>query len=278
MFNKINKLTTTLLAGAMLLGLNSCDIEADNRFEDLGAAKAVRTSLLMDFTGQQCVNCPEAHEIMAGLANQYSSNLVTVSIHGGAMATSVDRTNFDRNLIGLMIKEGDEMNDAFGISSWPMGSVDRINDPNAALNSLQWAGAVRSAVEVPTDITIEASASLEGDNIEVTTRVLCTSNRNVALQVWVVEDGIVAHQTTPSGRDMNYVHNHVLRFVQYPVKSGKALALAPNVWADDNCTITVKNTDKERWNKANLSVVAFAFDGTQILNTIKVPVTEETAE
>lgn len=268
-----------LLAGIAMLGLNSCGIEPDNRFVEMEEVKPERAVLLMDFTGQNCVNCPQAHEVMEELVNQYGDkSLITVSIHAGALSISTDRTNFERERIGLMIQEGNEMNDAFGINSWPMGVVDRINANGAAINTGQWATAVRNALQKPTDIKIEAEASLNGDNIEVSARAICTSNRNAALQVWVVEDGIIAQQVTPEGRKTDYVHNNVLRFVQYPVKEGKPLALDANVWAEDNCSIPVKYTDTERWNKENLSIVAFVFEGTQILNTVRVKVSDGNTE
>lgn len=269
-----------ILAGIAMLGLNSCGIEPDDRFVEMEEVKPERAVLLMDFTGQNCRNCPQAHEVMEELVNQYGDkSLITVSIHAGAQSISSDRTNFERKRIGLMIKEGNEINDAFGIGSWPMGVVDRINANGVAINRGQWATAVRNALQQPTDVKIEANASLNDDNIDISTRAICTSNRKVALQIWVVEDGITAQQLMGDGSlKTDYIHNNVLRFVQYPVKDGKPFEFEPNVWAEDKCSIPVKYTDKERWNKENLSIVAFVFEGTQILNTVRVKVSDGNTE
>lgn len=252
----------------------SCDIADDDRFVELPQVKINRSVLLMDFTGQKCVNCPEAHEIMADLVKQYGDTaLITVSIHGGGMATDVKFTNFATNNIGLMIQEGNEMNDAFGINSWPTGVVDRINARGAGMNSSLWASAVSAALEVPTDVHIAAEASVSDSVINVKTDIYSGSDRDCALQVWVVEDSIVTRQLTMQGRVDNYVHNNVLRDVHYSVSKGEPITLHKGISLSKESAIHTKWTDKERWNWTNLSIVAFVFQGTDILNAIRVPVT-----
>lgn len=268
--------TSALLTG-LAVSLTSCDIAPDDRFILEDKVVPQRTVLLMDFTGQGCINCPNAHDVMSELSKQYNTdgntNLITVSIHAGAQAMSVDRTDFSKNRIGLMIAEGQEMNDAFSINAWPTGTVDHINGRDNTLLYSEWPGAVRSAFEKPTDIRIDAEATLVDDNIEVSTQVHSTADQDVALQVWVIENGIKASQRMPDGNyDQEYTHNHVLRFVQYPVKTGKPMQLKEGVIASDQCEIPLKWTDKERWNRDNLQVVVFAFRGSDILNcTIITP-------
>lgn len=275
MYNIRYKITAVLTAVMAIAGFTSCNIEPADRFEQLEEITPVRNVLLMDFTGQGCVNCPEAQSIMHDLIKQYDNAVIGVSIHGGAMAVSVDNTDFDKNRICLMIKEGDEINQAFNIQSWPYGAVDHINDPNAAINSSQWASAVRRALTIPAGADIKVEAKIVGDNIEVYTEILSEKDRNAALQIWVVEDGIVSMQSSTSGIIPDYVHNDVLRFVQYPVREGKPLQMIADVPVEDACTVPVKYTDKERWNRDNLSIVAFVFEGTEILQTVRAKVVNE---
>lgn len=270
-----------IYAAAVMTGLaaslTSCDIASDDRFILEDEVVPQRNVLLMDFTGQGCINCPNAHDVMSELSKQYNTdgntNLITVSIHAGAQAMSVDRTDFSANRIGLMIAEGQEMNDAFSINAWPTGAVDYINGKDNALLYAEWPAAVRTAFEKPTDISIEATATLNDDQIEVSTNVHSTSDQDIALQVWVIENGIKASQRLPDGSfDTEYTHNHVLRFVQYPVKSGQPMQLKAGVIGTDECSIPLKWTDKERWNPDNLQIVVFAFRGSDILNcTIATP-------
>lgn len=261
----------------MAAGLvTSCDIAEDDRYIEMPIGKMERTVLLMDFTGQRCVNCPEAHEVVEDLVEQYSdSALIAVSIHAGALATSVDRTNFERNNIGLMIEEGQEMNDAFGIESWPMGAVDKINDLNAAMTSDKWPDAVYNALQQPAGALINLEASYNPDNsmITISGEAMSSTTRNAAIQYWIVENGIVARQDSKNGKIEDYVHNNVLRDVVYPVKTGQPLTLVADVWSDKiEASVQCKWTDKERWNPDSLFVVAFVSEGTNILNAARVKI------
>ena len=196
--------TASLLA-ALTASLTSCDIASDDRFILEDKVVPQRNVLLMDFTGQGCINCPNAHDVMSELSKQYNTdgktNLITVSIHAGAQAMSVDRTDFSADRIGLMIAEGQEMNDAFSINAWPTGAVDHINGKDNALLYAEWPAAVRTAFEKPTDINIEATATLTDDRIEVSTNVHSTSDQDIALQVWVIENGIKASQRLPDRQE-----------------------------------------------------------------------------
>ncbi len=271
--DKIRKFGLIAATAFLAACMSSCDMQPEDRFVEMGSVKMERTVLLMDFTGQKCVNCPAAHEVIQELVKQYGDTaLIAVSIHGGALATSVDRTNFERNNVGLMIPEGAAMNDAFGINSWPRGAVDKINAPGAALPVPEWAGAIRNAIQVPTDIHLEIAADLVDNNIKVKTSLFSGSDTDVSLQVWVVEDNIVTRQETKNGRVDDYIHNNVLRYVAYDVSSGFPMSLKGDVWSVNECDIPVKYTDKERWNTDNLSIVAFAFRGTDICNSAKVKV------
>lgn len=251
----------------------SCDIEPSDRFEELEGVELRKTALLLDFTGQQCVNCPEAHDVMAELVRQYGDTaLVTVSIHGGGLATPVNRTNFETNNIGLMIEEGNQINDAFGITSWPMGVVDRYNSPGSAINTGEWASAVRHALETPTDIRIAAQAQIRDSVIFINTSVISDTDIEGAMQVWIVEDSIVTRQQTLKGRVDDYVHNNVLRGVAFSVKDGRKVSLRKNIWCKDSVAVPTKWDKSERWVHKNLSVVAFVYRDTYILNTVKVHV------
>lgn len=267
------------VGGALLMAaglVTSCDIAEDDRYIEMPIGKMERTVLLMDFTGQRCVNCPEAHEVVEDLVEQYSdSALIAVSIHAGALATSVDRTNFERNNIGLMIEEGQEMNDAFGIESWPMGAVDKINDLNAAMTSDKWPDAVYNALQQPAGALINLEASYNPDNsmITISGEAMSSTTRNAAIQYWIVENGIVARQDSKNGKIEDYVHNNVLRDVVYPVKTGQPLTLVADVWSDKiEASVQCKWTDKERWNPDSLFVVAFVSEGTNILNAARVKI------
>ena len=69
-----------------LATLAGCDeVDEQDRFISMGDVEVKRNVLLEDFTGQDCSNCPTAHEVVASLKEQYGDAVVAVAVH----ATSV---------------------------------------------------------------------------------------------------------------------------------------------------------------------------------------------
>ena len=101
-----NLFIATLLA----LGAVSCsDIKESDRFITIEGVTAERVVLLEDFTGQNCVNCPAAHQEIDALVKQYGDALVPVAIHAGSFG--IPSTN---RRPGLMQPEGQTYNDRYG--------------------------------------------------------------------------------------------------------------------------------------------------------------------
>lgn len=242
---------------ALAFCLQGCDyVGEDERFIDLPPVVADRAVLLEDFTGQNCVNCPDAHEVIEKLVAQYGNDkLVAVSIHAGDFAIGVERTSFERDYVGLMSAEGNAINSAYGIDQWPMGVVDM----GSPLTVDQWPGAVREALSIPTDVTISLIATLTPEEtIEVEAIVKSSGTGAKSLQIWVVEDSIVARQRNTQTLIPDYVHNNVFRAMFFPIE-GKAIS--PTVVGEKvEARIAVRNNDHERWDPRHLRIVAFVFD------------------
>lgn len=63
---KFSKIYALLMASAMVLG--GCDqVDENDRLIELPAVESQRVVLLEEFTGQRCINCPAAHEVVKGL-------------------------------------------------------------------------------------------------------------------------------------------------------------------------------------------------------------------
>lgn len=250
------------------------DILPIDGFEEDPEDLKIRTVLLMNFTGQNNVNGQTANNIIESLQKKYGEEtLVTVNIHAGSLAIHTNRTDFDKNLIGLMIDEGNTINDAFGINSWPMGVVNKIDAMGAGMNCSQYDTAIRNELATSTDVNIKTDAVIEGDKVIATT--ICSavnSACSVALHIWLVEDNIVAPQAITIGRNMYYVHNNVLRYVSYPVNTGYTVNLKKGIEEIITTSIKLKWTDKERWNPDNLSIVAFVSEGKVVQNAVRVKV------
>lgn len=258
----------TALAAAAIFGgsLTSCDeVKENDRYIDMGEITAKRTVLLEEFTGQKCTNCPSAHESIEKIEEQYGDNLIAVSIHATTLAINEDPNS---KISGLKQPEGDEYSQKWGVSTIPIGVVNRksgLTDPGA------WQGLVREYMQNDSPIAITLSATLDetSEKINIETDIDAGDNITGKLQLWVVESGIVAVQLLLDGSlNPNYVHNNVFR------------AAVNGTWGENVTLVTRESQSfahsiavKSNWNIDNLSIVAFIYTDTDgVLQAAKSPV------
>lgn len=251
------------LTGYCMTGCN--DIAESDRFIDMPATTVERTVLLEDFTGQNCVNCPAAHRKIEALEEQYGSHFIAVSIHAGNFG--IPSTN--KRFTGLMQDEGQIFNDAYGIEEYPQGVIDGKLPP---LNDDQWAAAVYKDISEPTPLAINLEASLDTESISIEYTLESSDNLEGKLIVWVTESGIVARQEDLNqGRIPDYVHNNVFRACVNDIE-GEKVTLTAGEPFNGNLSIKVKDTETEKWNVANLDIVAFVKDETGVIQAAKTKV------
>lgn len=251
----MKKLIYSMMIGAATL-LAACDeVKPEERLTYVKPATVARAVLVEDFTGQRCVNCPTAHEVIEQLQEEYGDAVVAVSIHGGALAMRSTAT-----LLGLTTDEGEAYNTEWGCEAWPVGLVDRRG---GLQNYDRWTASVMSELEksAPADLKVYCDYQPTWRRLTITVDATGYEALSGKLQLWAVEDGIVALQMMPDGsRNREYVHNNVLR---------KALN---GTWGTDiqlaegrtvSTTLTVDVPDE--WQAENVSVVAFVYnaDGVQ---------------
>lgn len=247
--------TMLVLLGALV----ACDhIPEDERFIYVKPAAVSRTVLIEDFTGQRCVNCPNATEAIEQLIEQYGdSGVIAVGIHSGPFGKSTS----------LLTAEGDEYYNYWKVQEQPSGMVNR----HAVSNYPSWAAQVYEEIQktAPMSIKLEVELDKDARKIEVTSRMMATDgNVNGKLQLWLVEDSIVSPQFMPDGTAMrDYVHNHVFR------------QSINGTWGED---VTIPEGDSrvafssldivETYNIDHLSVVAFVYNNTGVLQATKIKI------
>lgn len=188
----------------------SCDIIPENErliiADELQMNKVV---LLEDFTGQRCVNCPLATEEALMLKGIYKDNLIVVAIHAGGFA-----------LPAMSTPEGEEYNKYFEIEAYPSGVIDRksYNGETVRPAFTTWGDAVRNSVwrssglEVELDKSFELNDSLLNMEVNIEAVESFDVSEELALQIWLIESGIVGAQFMPDGsREREYVHNNIFR-------------------------------------------------------------------
>ena len=58
--------------------------------------------LVEEFTGQKCINCPEAHEELAKIQKEYGEdNVISVCIHASALAVAPLKQVLAKNILNI---------------------------------------------------------------------------------------------------------------------------------------------------------------------------------
>lgn len=251
---KFSKIYALLMASAMVLG--GCDqVDENDRLIELPAVESQRVVLLEEFTGQRCINCPAAHEVVKGLKELYGEQLISVSIHAGSLAVAEGSMP---NMVGLMQPGSDEYANKWGITTYPSGVVNRRS---GKLSETEFPSVVREELKRSTPLSLQVDAKVENGQLICHVDMMSSKSINGKLQLWVTESHIIAMQMDKTlGLIKDYEHNHVYRACIKDTEDqgfwGEDVAIKENIAMSFDRQIAVK----DNWNPENLSVVAFVYN------------------
>lgn len=279
------KLNNLLYAFFCIVALFACDpVDKDERFIDVNKTlgddqndqkdpneitSAKRYVLLEDYTGQLCPNCPDAALIIEDLEETWGKYFIPVGIHAGNMAMGPTP---GVNVLALRTQEGDEYYNSVGTPDMPAGCINRVGSPEK-IN--KWISLVNGMIGQEAQLWLNVSN--EYDEATRSVKVTVNSKGFAAisgkLQLWYIEDGLVGPQLLPNGGStITYVHNHVFR-ASVNGTWGEDFSLAK----DEMKTITREGVLNASWNADNVSIVAFVYNDSGVLQVTKAPVKPETA-
>ena len=157
-----------------------------------------RRSLVLDFTGTWCVNCPKMEAAIEESMAARPGRIVPVSVH----CMAVDPM-YVKPLSDNLVKQ-------FSVKAYPSAVVDL--DPESLITT-QSPELLLSHVDRLLEARgpaagIRAESAVEGENYTLTAEVKAVRDGAYTLAVLVLEDGTVAAQT---GGTKDYVHNNILR-------------------------------------------------------------------
>ena len=176
--------------------------------------------LVEDFTGVQCVNCPQGHETLKNLEEAHPGRVIGVSIHAGYLSDPLP--NSDSSFV---LTQGLALYDLLGVSGLPAAAINRVFFPGQGFTIV---GSGNWAAKVNEQLTqTQASVNMYLDKqYDATTRQLSivaelrypqTIDNNIEhrINVYIAESGIIDPQeTTENGETFiieDYEHNSVLR-------------------------------------------------------------------
>ncbi|MDF1672553.1 MAG: Omp28 family outer membrane lipoprotein [Vicingaceae bacterium] len=173
------------------------------------SSPTMRKIIIEEFTGQLCTFCPVGAREIERLDSIYTDQFIPISVHAGAFA---DPNNGAPN--DFRTEAGTAYNNTFGASGYPAGTVSRINNAAVTGNS-QWEVDIQSIENDVPKVSIGLS-TLYDDSTRtlktiVSTEWLSSEVGTYNLQLYLVEDSIVAYQLDNGNPIQNYVHRHMLR-------------------------------------------------------------------
>lgn len=189
-----------------------------------------RTSLLIEYSGWQCVNCPTAAEEAHHLKEQYGENLVVVVMHP---ESNPNTRHNNKPALDYTCPEADSIYTMMGgtnTTPFPTGSVNMLkNDTKGYFSDYDnWGTLISQAYAAPKPVILSHDAYGYTDSRYIWMTVNITNLDSLpidaTLHVWLTEDSIVGSQNKPEGTDKNYVHNHLMRASITPIW-GEALPI-----------------------------------------------------
>lgn len=259
----MKKILYMALATAFI-GLASCDDDFDgnNRFKDnpnppvIDTTGYVKRVLVEDFTGQRCVNCPDAAQMLSGLKEEtYGDRMILVAMHAGGLSLGTPLHNDVAQTYMTALGMG---------ANNPAISIDRVYNDDGVYSN--WPNAIASRAAASTPCEVKPFVSMGSDrSVSVLAQVSFSSavSDSIGVQHWLVEDSIVGFQITHEGSNMEYVHNHVFRDCLYDDIWGMPL---PTTDGGDYLAgqsymspATAGYIIPDDWDIDNLSIVSFVF-------------------
>ena len=234
----------------------SCDDE-----EDPPLGPQDKRVLVEEFTGVKCINCPAGSTEIANLLSQQNGRMIAVSIHAEFFANPYPESNYD-----FRTDEGEALINFLGLpEAYPSSVIDRKIFPGEADLQLvglgSWAGRVGTQTQEPARISMEMENTYNSDTRLLTVIVNGQAqeiiDEEVRLTIMIAESGIVDAQLTPESspdRDLDYVHNHVLRKT---LTAFDGDVLTASMFTADTFEKTYTFTLPQEWNASECEVIAF---------------------
>ena len=239
-----------------------------------------RSSLLIEYSGWMCVNCPTAAEVAHQLKEQYGEQLVVVVMH----PESNPNTRYtgatgkvDESVKRYICPESDSIYIMMGGSNateFPTGNINMVKDETKGYFQSfdKWATLVSQAYENPKPVLLSQEVVGHADSQDIWLAVdianLDTEAIEATLQVWLTEDSIIGKQKKPEGTDKNYVHNHLMRATVLPSVWGESCQL-PSITPQ---TLHFRYTLPEKVVAENCNIVSVLSTGDMVIQATETSV------
>lgn len=239
-----------------------------------------KKTLLEDFTGMRCQNCPRAARTATALASQYPEKLIVIAAHVGDLSipNSEYKTDFRTNC-------GTTWKDSYGIISYPSGVINKKGyaSNGEVVGDSKWNEVVALAVNDPFVVKLKVKTNYDTTvgalNVDVTAIFKQSYSKATKIIVVIIEDGLKGLQLDGSTKIEDYDFEHVVRGTMNGDWGTDLTTSTKN--ANDSVAVSFKNFDLKNGlkytipnldptkaptikpilvNDKNVSVVVYAYD------------------
>jgi hypothetical protein len=282
---KMKTLISTIVLILLFVGFNSCDkvkqptivkaTAVGSNFDSVNnsAVAGFKKTLLEDYTGHKCGNCPAAARLASSLTAQYQSSLVVIAVHAGFFAkTSGGTVTPFTDSYTCTVGNDWDATSGFGVSTAgnPNGMVNRKVYPGFTLvHKDTWATTVGLAQSDPFVVRLDLASAYDKSAraLNVTSKLtfLQAYPNNVKLQLVLTEDSIIGPQLDYSQTPEDYVPDYEFEHMLRDAVNGSwgEVAKAGPIAALSTATITNSNfAVSSAFNDRHLYLVAFLYDET----------------
>ena len=220
-----------------------------------------RMVLIEEFTGVECIKCPDGSAVIEDLIAIHGSRLIAISIHTGELADPYPESLYDFNTV-----EGDALlnylGQPFGFPSAVINRKKFEGQFDLQLGRDDWPGYVALEKEDPPMVNIDIEPTFDAASREVAIDVTMyiketITHPDVRFSLVFTETDIVDAQLTPGSSpdvDTDYVHKHVLRGMATPYDG---ITLTEDLTIGTQLTKSFSYTIPAEWKEANVNIVAF---------------------
>lgn len=216
-----------------------------------------RNILVEEFTGVECVNCPDGSAKIQDLIAFYGDRLVAVSIHAGYFAEP-----YPNNLYDFRTQDGTQLQTFLGEpDGYPSAVINRKLFPTEQFLQVgkdKWAGYIQAEAASPPIISVALTHTYDPATRTLEATVNLVPSEDISgdthLSLLITESGIVDLQQTPAGFVPDYVHKHVLRDV---LTNYDGDPIQESLTTGAVIQKTFSYTLPDNWNANNCHLVAF---------------------
>ncbi|MDE6330543.1 MAG: Omp28 family outer membrane lipoprotein [Muribaculaceae bacterium] len=258
--SRANRIVMPALAfAACAVALTSCDdVPQNERYIEVERPQIARKVLVQEFTGQGCINCPQGAALVHELQEQYPGSVIAVNLHP-------KNTQYTRPLGGMNLTSdiATVYYQYYKPSSLPSAVIDGAP---AVSNVSLWTDAILTALEVeaPAELTLHTDYDHATRELTVTYNALFSKlyESPLAINIWVMENGLVGPQYSGSNIVMEYVHNHVART---SLTGDWGVTIADSFIPDQEFTDSFSITLDSEWVAENCQVIAFLQNPSKVV-------------